>query len=492
MRPVWINYIALLLIMYSAAFAQSKYANLSKAVQQAVQAPGLKYGQWSMYAQNIKSGKVLVNINSETGLAPASNLKVVTAAAALELLGEDFMFSTCLEYDGVITPGGKLQGNIYIRGEGDPTLGSAEMNGVLPLDSLLEQWVIRIRNLGIQYITGTIIADDSFLDYMPTPGSWFWTDIGNYYGAGTSGLCIHENLYFLFFKPGEKAGAPAQVLRTEPSVPGLRFINHMRTGKTGSGDNGYIYHAPWQWEQQLEGTIPAGVDEFSIKGSLPDPAKFAAQYLKEKLKTAGIPVEGEPLTLRETTNGTNQRTLFHITVSPPLRDIIYRLNKKSVNIYAEQLLKVMGKKIKNNASLDSSLQVVQNWLQDNGISTAGLHLHDGSGLSWLNRITTLSFVQLLTNILDKPYFEAFYNSLPIAGDSTDDGTMRNMCRGTRAAGNLRAKTGGIERVSTHTGYVRTRKGDLVCFSMMANNFDGADRTIRSLHEKIMIQLAELP
>jgi D-alanyl-D-alanine carboxypeptidase/D-alanyl-D-alanine-endopeptidase (penicillin-binding protein 4) len=487
--------LVLVLIISISAPAQSKYANLAKVVKQAANTPSLKYGQWSMYAINSKTGEVLVDINSQRGMAPASNLKLITSAAALELLGEGYTCYTYLKYDGDIDPSGQLQGNLYICGEGDPTLGSTEMQGVLALDSLMLDWTSRISSLGIKSINGDIIADDSFFDYMPTPANWFWNDIGNYFGAGTSGLCVNENLYCLYFRPGEKAGDPARILRTEPAdIPDLQFINHMKTGAAGSGDNGYIYHAPWQWIHQLEGTIPAEVNEFSIKGSLPDPAKFAAQYLKGKLIASGIAVSGPALTIREAPPSNKERITFNIISSPPLKDIIYRLNKKSINIYAEQILKIMGKQASGGSStdLESSLQVVQDWLQKNGVSTDGLFIHDGSGLSWLNRVTTLSFVQLLDILIKKPYFNTFYNSLPIAGDSADSGTMKNFCRGTKAAKNLRAKTGGIERVRTHTGYVRTRKGDLVCFSMMANDFSGSGRVIELLHEKIMIQLAELP
>ena len=484
----------LVLISFNSAAAQSKYANLAKVVKQAASTPSLKYGRWSMYAINSKTGEVLVDIDSQQGMAPASNLKLITSAAALELLGEGYTFYTYLKYDGSIDPAGKLQGNLFICGGGDPTLGSAEMEGVMALDSLMQDWTSRISSLGIKSINGNIIADDSFLDYMPTPAGWFWNDIGNYYGAGTSGLCMNANHYYLNFRPGEKVGDPAVILRMKPDGPGIQFINHMKTGAVGSGDNGYIYHAPWQWLQQLEGTIPAEVNEFSIKGSLPDPAKFTAQYLKNRLIAGGIAVSGEALTIREVPQSNTERITFYINSSPPLKNIIYRLNKKSINIYAEQILKIMGKQASGggNTDLESSLQVVKDWLQKNGIATDGLFIHDGSGLSWLNRITTISFVQLLDVLTEKPYFNTFYNSLPIAGDTADSGTLKNFCRGTKAAKNLRAKTGGIERVRTHTGYVRTQKGDLVCFSMMANDFSGAGRVIELLHEKIMIQLAELP
>jgi D-alanyl-D-alanine carboxypeptidase/D-alanyl-D-alanine-endopeptidase (penicillin-binding protein 4) len=484
---------SLLLMPLSIAFAQPKLTSLSKSAQEANNSSNLKFGSWSMYALNSHTGQVLVDINSHKGMAPASNLKLLTSAVALELLGEEYIFNTYLEYDGTISSGGNLNGNLYVRGEGDPTLGSADMTGVLPLDSLIMDWVSRIQNLGIHTISGNLIADDSFLDdYMPTPGTWFWTDMGNYYGAGTSGLCINENLYNLFFKPAVKIGDPAEVLRTEPVIPGLTFINHMKTGPVGSGDNGYIFHAPWQWIQQLEGTIPAGVNEFSIKGSLPDPAKFTVQCLKNKLTEAGITLNGDALTIREAPTASAQRYTFYIVHSPSLKDIIFRLNKKSVNLYAEQILRILGKKYNYSSSVDSSVQVIKNWLTENDISTDGLFLHDGSGLSWLNRITTYSFVQMLVVVSRKPYFQTFYNSLPIAGDSADTGTLKNFCKGTRAAKNLRAKTGGLERVRTHSGYVHSKKGDLICFSMMANDFSGPGKTIESLHEKIMIRLAELP
>jgi len=494
MKVKTIHILSLLLVFSSVILAQSKQTGLSKAVQQAANSADLKSGLWSMYARNNNTGQILVDINSEKGLAPASNLKLLTSAVALELLGEDYTFNTYLEYDGSIGAGGIISGNLYVRGEGDPTLGSPEMPGVLPLDSLILDWVNKIQELGIHSISGNLIADDSYFDdYMPVAGDWFWTDMGNYYGAGTSGLCINENLYYLYFKPAAKVGGPAAVLRTEPVISGLNFINHMKTGPIGSGDNGYIFHAPWQWMQQLEGTIPAGDNEFSIKGSLPDPALFTVQCLKNKLTDAGISLRGDVLTVRESAAlPPDQRHIFYIVHSPALKDIIFRLNKKSVNIYAEQILKTLGKKYNYSSALDSSIQVIKNWLKENDISTAGLFLHDGSGLSWLNRITTLTFVQMLSVVSQKPYFRAFYNSLPVAGDSADIGTLKNFCKGTRAAKNLRAKTGGLERVLTHTGYVHSKKGDLICFSMMANDYSSKEKPVRNLHEKIMIQLAELP
>ena len=466
-----------------------KLQNTAKAIEDH---PNLKYGQWSMYARNITSGTVLVDINSDKSLSPASNLKLLTSAVALSHLGSEYTFNTYLEYSGVIDNTGILYGNIIIRGEGDPTLGSGRIKGVLGLDSLIQEWILAIRNAGIKAINGDIIGDDSFLDDMPLADEWMWVDIGNYYAPLTSGLCINENLFYIYFKPSTQVQGSAKVLRTEPVVPGLNFINNMKTGTRGSGDNGFVYGAPWQWTQQLEGTIPAGVDEFSIKASLPDPAKFAAGYLKRKLHESGIIVRGEALSSREIPIDREKKYILHKTTSPPLKMIIYYLNKKSINLYADQLLKILAKKVLGKSSFKNGIKVIFDWLNEKNINSEGIFLHDGSGLSRPNGVTTHFLVNLLTIVAKEDFFTEFYDSFPIAGDPNDIGTMKSKCKGTRAAGNLRAKTGEHLRICAHTGYVHTRGGELICFSLIANNYIGTHGTISKLHEQVMIQLAEIP
>jgi D-alanyl-D-alanine carboxypeptidase/D-alanyl-D-alanine-endopeptidase (penicillin-binding protein 4) len=471
---------------------EAAYQNLYRLTRSIPQMPNLKHGQWSLFVINTENGNVIIDINGEKSLAPASNLKLLTSAAALSILGENRQFNTYLEYSGSIDTEGTLSGNLYIRGEGDPTLGSAEMNGVLSLSALLDQWVDAVHDQGIKKIKGDIISDDSYLDFMPLPGDWFWEDMGNYYAAGTSGLCINENMYHLYFKPAKHVGQLATVIRTEPEVPDLVFFNHMKTGPIGSGDKGFIYGAPWQYYLQLEGSIPAGVEEFSIKGALPDPAKFAAQSLYKHLTENNVTITGQIFTERELNGSHISRKQFHVIQSPPLKDIIYRLNKRSVNIYSEQLLKILGKELKGIGSLESGIRVLKEWLAKREIYTDGLFLHDGSGLSRSNATPTRFFAELLRSVYSDTIFESYYNSLMIAGDPNDIGYMKQMCRGSRAAHNARGKTGLINRVRAHSGYVSTQSGQLLCFSMIANDYQRSYRAIDKLHEKIMIQLAELP
>jgi len=487
-----ITLLTLLFFNSNLSPGEDAYQSLSRFVKSVPKMQNLKHGQWSIYVKNTKNGQVILDVNGEKSLAPASNLKLVTSAVALSYLGENRRFNTYLEYSGKIDNDGTLSGNIYIKGEGDPTLGSSQMTDVLPLTELMDQWVEAVRSQGIKKIDGDIIADDSYLDYMPLPGDWYWEDMGNYYAALTGGLCINENMYRLYFEPASKVGNPAKVLRTDPEVPGLQFINHMKTGAKGSGDNGYIYGAPWQYIHQLEGTIPAGVSEFSIKGALPDPAKFAAQFLLNHLEKGGITVTGSASTVRETPQTDKNRHQFHVQTSPSLKDIIYRLNKRSVNIYTEQLLKILGKEMKGEGTFENGIRVVKEWLEDQDIYTQGLFLHDGSGLSRANGTPTRLFAELLASLTTSPVFKVYYQSLSVAGDPQDIGYMKNMCKGTIAAKNVRAKTGLINRVRAHSGYVSTKSGEFLSFSMIANDYSGSYRAIDKVHEKIMVQLAELP
>jgi len=299
-----------------------KIDRLVKSSQSTV---NLKNAIWSLYAAYADNGKILIDYQSRFSLTPASGLKLVTTAAGLELLGQDYQCLTRIYYDGHLNDKGILQGNIYIRGGGDPSLGSDRIEGSLSLDSLMQTWVAAVRKTGIRKIEGSVLADDLLFDHNRTPAYWNWIDLGNYYGAGPSALSIHDNLYYLIFKPGRYAGQPAKVLGTEPEIPGLTFINHMRTGSRFSGDNGYIFAAPGQFEALLDGTVPAGRRSFRIKGAIPDPALYAAQRLYQELIQAGIEISDYPGKITQSFNY-NNATLIHTLKSPPLMDIIFIIN----------------------------------------------------------------------------------------------------------------------------------------------------------------------
>lgn len=478
--------IALIFFLSSHLIAQD--AVLLEVVEKYKSQDILDHAQWSVYAAYTETGEVIIDYESEQSLAPASGLKVFTSSAALYYLGGDYQYQTRMYYDGDITGDGILNGDLYIVGGGDPTLASGLIDGLPTLDELMKEWITAIKGSGIKKITGSIIADDTFFDNSPIPDNWFWVDMGNYYGAGINGLTIHDNLYHLYFKPGNKVGDKAEVIKTIPEIDGLTFTNYMKTGEKGSGDNGYIYAAPKQFNAVLRGTIPAGVSQFSIKGSIPDPALFAAQYLKKKLHDANISVTGVAKRI-EAERAYSDATFITVTKSPPLRDIVFIVNKRSNNLYTETLLRTIAKEEEGIGSNEKGTELVEKFLALHKINTDGLHLYDGCGLSRSNCITAKLMVQLLSMNTTMFYFDDFYNSLAVAGLKTDRGFFKNFGTGTVIENNARIKSGLIDRVRSHSGYVTDQSGRRIAFSMIANNHAGNFRKIDSIHKELMILLA---
>ncbi len=476
--------ILLALFLCSSLFAQSPKSLVHKYQKR----EAFKNSQWSVYAQYVENGKTIVDHNGHHSLTPASGLKLFTTATALDILGEDFRFTTRLYLNGKIEKG-RLNGNLIIIGGGDPTLGSAQVKGSLPLDSLMMNWTQAIKKIGIKKFKGDIITFTGLYDEQATPGYWYWVDLGNYYGAGSHALNINDNLYHLFFKPAKRIGSPAKVLRTEPEIPNLTFINNMKTGKKGSGDNGYIYCAPNQFSATLRGTIPAGVKEFSIKGAIPDPGLFAAQELKRSLEKNNIKING-----KAKVSGSkfvfDEKNVFHTTSSPPLREIIYIINKRSNNLYTEAIGKMAGLKTFNYGSNKNSVKAISAFFERNNLDDE-MDLYDVCGLSPTNTITTKMMVELLVKMTGHKSFDAFYNSMAVAGNKDDIGYFKNWGQGTLIENNARIKSGTINRVKSHSGYVRDRKGRLIAFSMIANNYKGRAKNINNMHKKILIALAKL-
>ncbi len=488
----FIVFIDLLAINIFALPANLKLQKIQKLVPEFEKDSLMLHGQWSMTALDAKSGKILISMNDEKSLAPASCLKLVTTAAALCLLGENFQFETRLEYVGQITLDKVLNGHLFITGTGDPTLGSSRFDSLKNLPDLLQMWTDSVKMHGITRINGNVIGDDRYFDDFPIPENWNWIDMGNYYAAGTSGLCINENSFKLIFKPGPKVGDPVEIIKTDPEMPDIRFLNRLKTGPAGSGDNAYLYAAPDQWTFYLNGTIPAGVPEFSIRGALPNPARVAAQLFYQQLQSSGIQVSGRPSVISDEISPENEpRNLISKTLSPSLKDIIYWLNKKSINLYAEQLFKTLGRQFRGVASYENGRAVVTEFFKQNGIPLDGFFLEDGSGLSHYNGITTFQLANVLSIMTQKDCFSGYYDSFPIVGDPKDPGTVHHWNQQSSAAKNARVKTGSILRVRSHAGYVTDKSGRLISFAMIANDYDGSSRKIDRFHEKLIILLAQL-
>jgi serine-type D-Ala-D-Ala carboxypeptidase/endopeptidase (penicillin-binding protein 4) len=461
-------------------------AKLKTTVAALAADPQLKYASISFYAVDINKNSVEAELNPDMALIPASSMKVITTSTALGVLGGDYQFRTLLQMDGAIE-NGVLRGNIYIKGGGDPCLGSPIMASVPNTESLMNTWVAAIRKAGISRIEGSIIGDDSYFDSNIVPYTWQWGDMGNYYGAGVHGLNINDNMYSLFFQQQNKEGALSSVKRIVPAMPYLKITNEVTFGAKGTGDNAYIFASPYSTEITTRGTIPVGNGEFRVRGAIPSPPYYAAFALETALKNSGIAVSQSPKVV--TTANDAGRQTFHTYLSPPLLDIVKHTNEESRNMYCEAFVKAIGLKAKNSPSMDKGLAAITEFWIRRGVDMNGFFISDGSGLSARNNISARTFTQIMSKTYsDTKTFCNFYDQLAIAGET---GTLANIGRKSAAANNIRAKSGSINRVRSYTGYATTRSGRIIAFCIIVNNYSCSGGAMRQKLEELMIQIAQL-
>ena len=410
--------------------------------------PALKSASVSIGICNLQTGEYQTDYNSHQSLVPASTLKLITTATALDLYGPDYRFKTKLEYTGTISSDGTLHGDIYIAGTCDPTLGSE--NSHIPADRFISACVEAIQKAGIKSIQGCIIADGSICDDEGVSPYWTWEDLGNYYAAGVYGVNFADNLYRLTLQSG-KAGTTPKIIGTTPDIPHLTFINNLKA-KNIRTDSAYIYGAPFQNERTLYGAIPQNRQEFVVKGDIPDPALFAAQTLSKDLSDHSVSVEGTPTTdrimrLNNERMAQKRQTLLTFE-SDKLADIIAHINHVSDNFYTEALLRLIALHNYPSASAQKGILTIRKHWQEKGIDIEGLFMYDGCGLSTVNRISARVMNDILRYMANSPGKESFFQSIPLAGES---GTVSSFLKGTKLAGKLRLKSGSIGNVQCYAG-----------------------------------------
>lgn len=446
--------------------------------------PGIENAQWGISVKDAVTGAEVAAYNPRKNLVPASILKIFVTAAAFDQLGPGYKIKTSVYYDGSIS-NGFLNGNIYLKGSGDPSLGSQLVKDARPIEETFRLWTEAIKAAGIKVINGAVAADESSFESVQ-PGSWAWEDIGNYYAAAASALTINDNLYKVYFKPGVETGAAAKVLRTEPYLPDLKFENHMLTGPKGSGDNGYIFSFPGQNTAVLRGTVPQGPEEFSIKGALPDPAAFAAQSFNAYLTRAGVNANKKPYKAVEPPAGLK---LLTETEGAPLENIVRITNKRSFNLYAELLLRQLAAARALKGTSANGIRILKEFLAAQGVATGEMRLDDASGLSKNDMVKAENFTDLLCAVAKKKYFGAFRDTLVFPADPEASGHIKRMGSDTYLAGGLRIKSGSLSGVRSYTGYLTTKKGRLLAFTFIINNYSADPAKIDELHEELLVALA---
>jgi serine-type D-Ala-D-Ala carboxypeptidase/endopeptidase (penicillin-binding protein 4) len=456
----------------------SYQANIQKAIQTLQNDTSIRHASWGFCLKSLKTGNIIASYNAEKMLTPASTFKLITTSTALAVLGPDYTFTTRLAYRGSIKDS-ILNGDIMILGGGDPTLGAGRLKGVIPANALIDQWVMSIKKAGIKSIHGTVIADDTHFETAMQPATWAWDDIGNFYGAGPSGLNFIENQFTIRLQPGKNMGDPVNLLGTTPTMNNIEFHNELKTAAPYSGDNGYVFGAPYSNTRYLRGTIPL-TDSFSIKAAMPNPAQYCALLLAKALHIA-IPTYS--LNEKDQNINTSTLTLIHTVQSPPLKQIVYTTNKESHNLFAETLLKEMGYQLQGKGSTSAGLHVVDSFWRSKGIDMENVYLQDGSGLSRYDAVSPLFYVNMLSIIAKSGYFNEFYASLPYYG-SSKYGVYKKDCKVPL----LIAKSGYMTHVRSYAGYVTNSAGENFTFAFIINNAPERNGALSITIGKFLMQL----
>ncbi len=423
----------------------------------------LRTASYSFYAIDAVTGEVLQNSTSQKSLVPASVMKLVTTAAALEILGPQFRFKTAVGYSGEIEKEtGVLKGDVVIKGGCDPAFYSRYFTDYYK--GTFEDWAETIRESGIRRIHGDLLIDISAMENFPIPGGWIWEDIGNYYGAGVSALSYFDNLYEIHFSSPFGEGHSAEIAYTNPVIEGLELDNKV-VSSNGNMDLSCVFGAPYSYKQEVVGTIPVNRSDFVVKAATPDPAVTAAVSFREILASKGILLEGKVKKITKP----KQFDLLLEKSSPELSQLIVPLNQKSLNLFAEQLLREIGRAQKKDPSLKSSIEGLTEFWEKKNINLEGFYPTDGSGLSRSNNICPRTLVEILNYMNKGEYREIFFDSLPLAGVS---GTLEYSFKGTPLEKNLRAKTGSMKRVRSLAGMFTSLKGRKIIFALIVNNFEG--------------------
>lgn len=475
------------LILFSSVALTAQYQNIQEYTEQFAERKIFKNAFISACAQELSSGLKVLDYNADKVLIPASSLKVITTLASLDILGEEYQYVTKVGYSGEIDEGGTLQGNLYVIGSGDPTLGSNKADGAVPFKNLISDIVKSVRDAGIYCIAGDIVGDESIFNSYPINPTWQWNDLGNYYAAGAWGINILDNEYRIYFGQQMKEGRIPKLINHNPKIPGLKLQNEVRTGKKGSGDNAYIFGGPYNYTKRIVGTIPPGNKQFVIKGSIPDPPLYLAYSLYNALSASGVQAVDYRTTF-EKEKGHSTRKIVYQVKSPDLGEIIKKTNFESNNLYCEAILKTIGNSEMELGSGAAGINSIRKILRRRGVNLSGMQIEDGSGLSARNKVSTRFITDFLKSIANEITVTKATTYLPKGGYQ---GTVRGLFSKSKARGNIWAKSGSMKGVQSYSGYVRAKSGKWLSFSIIVNGHAEDNKKLRPYLEQFMIKLFEL-
>jgi D-alanyl-D-alanine carboxypeptidase/D-alanyl-D-alanine-endopeptidase (penicillin-binding protein 4) len=412
--------------------------------------PVLKNATWGFVVYDPKTKKVISSYNENTPLVPASTTKLLTTETAMSTLGENYRWNTQLEYSGSVDESGTLNGNLYIVGSGDPSMGTNKA-GAWAYRDIVQDFKEGLSREGIKKVNGDIMIQTALFKgtISRLPENVVWLENNNYYLPAGTTREINPANEKLIVKKSAALSAEKKFFYVSP------------------------YNNQMVYADKYEGN---GI----LTTKLPDAPAYLANTFRTTLVKSGIPVTGKVIP-KMTDASPEGRKMVSVYKSPTLADIIFYTNQHSDNGLAEALLKTVGFQSLGDQTTESGRKVVTEHLKNHGFDMLGLNYIDGSGLSRSNNVTPIAQAKFLTSLMDEKFYKTYLNSLPVGGQS---GTLKRMFNGL-GNGQVFAKTGTLNKVKTLAGYMKTNTGKTLVFSLMVNNYAGSVDMVKKRMERIL-------
>jgi len=475
-----------------AAASMPASARFAMRAEQLVQAAPVDKGEWGLLVADGTTGETLYEKNADKYFVPASNMKLLTTALALDTLGTDYRFRTTIETNGELQGDGKLNGDLFFVGRGDPNLSNRkfpfdvkeEFDG--PPERVLAEMADTVVAHGLKEINGNIVGDDSYFPRERYPDGWEIDDMVWEYGAAISAIVVDDNTVTLTLTPGEKAGDLAQWV-VEPATSEFAVKSEVTTvGVKEKGDL-RLTREPGSGVVTLTGTIAAKSAPRKLVLAIQEPAQHAAELLARLLAQRGVKLDGKVRAQHEPDEAGSTRVVLAEHLSVRLGDSVKLVNKISQNLHTEVLLRTAVRQNGRWTDPDDVPKFAQEFYAKAGIGQDDVVQTDGSGLSRHDMVTPRAFVTLLMYAQKQPWFGEYYASLPVAGV---DGTLNERMKSTGIAGRIHAKTGSVAHVRTLSGFAETPGGRRLIFSFLSNNENVKSHEVHDAIDGLCVAMME--
>jgi serine-type D-Ala-D-Ala carboxypeptidase/endopeptidase (penicillin-binding protein 4) len=449
-------------------------------------------GAWGALVVDAVSGEVLYQRNAGNFFVPASNMKLFTTALALAKLGPDYRFRTTVETRGVISPDGLLSSDLVLVGRGDPNLSNRrfpfavkeEFDGAP--ERVLAELADAVVARGVKAISGDVVGDDSYIPRERYPSGWEIDDMVWEYGAAISAIVVDDNTVHLTLAAGAQPGDAVRAV-VVPATPDFLLENRVLTSAPGTKSDLTLTREPGSQVVVVSGTMPADGAPRTLVMALQEPAQHAAALLQSLLEARGVNISGVARTTHESVELADAPKVLAEHQSVPLRDSVKLVNKISQNLHTEMYLRTAARQSGPWKTPEELAKFPESFYGEAGIVTGDVVQSDGSGLSRHDLVTPRSLVAILRYAQAQPWFNLYYDSLPVAAV---DGTLEDRLKNTAAAGRIHAKSGSLEHVRTRSGYAETASGRRLIFSFMGNNQAGKSHEATDVLDGLCLAMAE--